>query len=207
MNVMGITQHKKKNGTITIKKDGKIVGNYSANAKNVPTPQTLNIPSNADTANITETKTITVNDSYQKYQNITQSLDNVTQDKQVLDKNSMKSLETKIKTIFPQLETFNVALHRTSSGEPRLEIVSIRMPKEYRGNGTGTKIMNIIVQHADNNGWKLSLTPDADYGGQKATKREQKRLENWYKTFGFCPNSGRNRDYEISETMIRTSHA
>ena len=50
---------------------------------------------------------------------------------------------------------------------------------------------------ADTKGKPIGLTPSADFGGNKA------RLTKFYKRFGFVPNKGKNKDYTISESMVR----
>lgn len=66
-----------------------------------------------------------------------------------------------------------------------------------RGQGFGTAFMNDLVAEADKTGKRIDLSPSADFGGNK------KRLEEFYKRFGFVPNKGRTKDLEISESMYR----
>ena len=66
-----------------------------------------------------------------------------------------------------------------------------------KSKGTGTKFMNDLINNADSKGKSIGLTPSADFGGNKA------RLTKFYKRFGFVPNKGANKDYTISESMIR----
>lgn len=73
----------------------------------------------------------------------------------------------------------------------------IELPSEGREKGTGTKVMQELTAWADANGKKLALTPSADFGGNK------KRLGEFYKRFGFVDNKGKNKDYEVSESMVR----
>lgn len=73
----------------------------------------------------------------------------------------------------------------------------IVLPKGERGKGTGSKIMQSLVDLADELGVPLALTPSADFGGSVA------RLKKFYEGFGFVPNKGRNRDFETSESYIR----
>jgi 2'-5' RNA ligase len=73
----------------------------------------------------------------------------------------------------------------------------IVLPKGERGKGTGSKIMQSLVDLADELGVPLALTPSADFGGSVS------RLKKFYEGFGFVPNKGRNRDYETSESYIR----
>ena len=82
-----------------------------------------------------------------------------------------------------------------SSGYVTLENISV--PKDMRGQGIATKVMKELVKEADANGWDMALTPSSDFGSSKA------RLVKFYSSFGFVPNSGRNKDYATRETMIR----
>ena len=79
----------------------------------------------------------------------------------------------------------------------RLILSRIELPKEGRGQGTGTAVMQRITAWADQNGKTIGLTPSGDFGGNKA------RLVKFYKRFGFIENKGKNRDFEISEAMFR----
>lgn len=73
----------------------------------------------------------------------------------------------------------------------------IELPKSERNSGQGTRIMQAIVDAADEQGISLALTPSNEFGSSKA------RLEQFYKRFGFVANKGRNKDFTTRETMIR----
>ena len=73
----------------------------------------------------------------------------------------------------------------------------IIIPDGSRGAGIGSQVMNKITEWADQNQKTIALTPSADFGGNK------KRLGEFYKRFGFVENKGRNKDFEISESMYR----
>lgn len=82
-----------------------------------------------------------------------------------------------------------------SRGNGKVTLSRIVVPE--RSKGVGSAVMRRIVEAADRNGDTVTLTPSADFGGNKA------RLVKFYKRFGFVENKGRNKDYEISETMYR----
>ena len=65
-----------------------------------------------------------------------------------------------------------------------------------KGTGTGQRILDDIIEYADDTGKRVALTPTSEFG----TKA---RLERWYKKNGFVKNSGRNADMSLSETMYR----
>ena len=66
--------------------------------------------------------------------------------------------------------------------------------------GTGTKFMNDLIDDADSKGKPIGLTPSIDFGGNK------RRLTEFYKRFGFIDNKGKNKDFEISESLIRPAN-
>ena len=80
---------------------------------------------------------------------------------------------------------------------PIISLESIVVPKEKRGTGIGSKVMNRVVDWADENNVIVSLTPSSDFGG-KIT-----RLKKFYKRFGFVPNKGRKKEYRTRDVFIR----
>ena len=72
---------------------------------------------------------------------------------------------------------------------PIITLESIVVPKEHRGTGVGTLVMNNDVI--------ISLTPSSDFGGKVA------RLKKFYSNFGFVPNKGRKKEYRTRDTLIR----
>jgi len=81
---------------------------------------------------------------------------------------------------------------------PALKLTLIKIPKEKQRQGIGTKAMEEICKYADENGYRIFLTPVTDFGSSK------QRLFNFYKSFGFIKQSNRNRDFHFSDTMVRT---
>ena len=71
------------------------------------------------------------------------------------------------------------------------------VPDDVRGSGQGTEFMVQLIGDADKKGKAIGLTPSSDFGGNK------KRLTEFYKRFGFVENKGKNKDFTISESMIR----
>jgi hypothetical protein len=90
-----------------------------------------------------------------------------------------------------------VHLYITYGGFLKLQF--IRIPESKRGQGIGTAIMKQITDFADQHGLTMALTPAAP----KNTVRAKNRLIRWYKSLGFIPNKGRNKDYGTRETMLR----
>ena len=77
-----------------------------------------------------------------------------------------------------------------------IQLHKIEVPKEQRGGGIGSRFMKGLTKTADKQGRRITLTPQADKG--KKTK-----LEKFYKSFGFRPNTGRNQDFTTSDSRIR----
>jgi len=80
---------------------------------------------------------------------------------------------------------------------PYVTLESIVIPKDKRGQGLGSIVMQRVIEWADDNQYILSLTPSADFGG-KVTK-----LRKFYGRFGFVKNLGRNKDFRTRDAMIR----
>jgi GNAT superfamily N-acetyltransferase len=79
-----------------------------------------------------------------------------------------------------------------------LTIGRIEVPKEKRGQGIGSSVMNDIIDYADANGKTIALSPSKDFGATSIA-----RLKEFYKDLGFVENKGRNKDFTISESMYR----
>lgn len=100
-----------------------------------------------------------------------------------------------VRAISPEAECDLITRHYD---DQTFIIVSlIRLPKELRKTGIGTKIMQALCQLADRNNAIMALSPSNEFGTSKAA------LVSFYKSFGFVANSGRNKDYRLSYTMIR----
>lgn len=86
-------------------------------------------------------------------------------------------------------------------GSPSSNVLSLHkivVPEAMRNQGTGTNAMQDIIKYADSQNKTIVLTPSSDFGSNK------KRLTDFYKKLGFVENKGRNKDYEISESMYRS---
>ena len=76
-----------------------------------------------------------------------------------------------------------------------LELSRIVIPKDKRGEGLGSEIMNKINDYADQKGLKIYLTPSKDFGATSIS-----RLEKFYKDHGFIKNTDKS---ETRNTMVR----
>ena len=92
----------------------------------------------------------------------------------------------------------NVKLDLFGDASKGYELSRIELPKEVRGQGIGTDIMDDLISVADAEGATISLTPDTSFGGSSVS-----RLNNFYKQFGFVDNKGKNKDFSTRNTMYR----
>jgi GNAT superfamily N-acetyltransferase len=79
-----------------------------------------------------------------------------------------------------------------------LNLGRIIVPEGSRGEGIGTRAMQNLVEYADANNLKFTLTPSKEFGATSVT-----RLKKFYKQFGFVENKGINRDFSHKESMYR----
>lgn len=112
--------------------------------------------------------------------------------KQVKPEDAFEAALTSIRDEYPEA---HISLQVSTRGFSVLS--KIELPKTERNAGQGTKIMQSIVEAADEQGISLALTPSNEFGSSKV------RLEQFYKRFGFVANKGRNKDFTTRETMIR----
>jgi len=82
-------------------------------------------------------------------------------------------------------------------GNIYMEVSLIRLPKELRKQGIGSQIMKALCQFADQKSIIMALSPTSEFGTSKAA------LIKFYRSFGFVPNSGRSKNYQVMSTMIR----
>ena len=77
-----------------------------------------------------------------------------------------------------------------------ITLSSLIVGKANRASGIGTAVMRDLVAYADANGKRILLSP--------GVKDDKVRF---YKRFGFAENKGRNKDFTVSEGMVRNPNA
>lgn len=85
--------------------------------------------------------------------------------------------------------------------EGDLKLNMIKVARDARGQGVGSKAVQDLVDYADANGKRVVLTPAVRDEAVGTTSRA--RLVSFYKRFGFKENKGRTRDFAISDGMVR----
>lgn len=101
------------------------------------------------------------------------------------------------KTIAAKHPGVNLEVYGRPGDGRYMDLSRIEVPKELRGQGVATQIMEELIMEADNNNWPLALTPAKDFGSSVP------RLKKFYARFGFVENKGRNKDYTTMQSMIR----
>jgi 2'-5' RNA ligase/GNAT superfamily N-acetyltransferase len=66
-----------------------------------------------------------------------------------------------------------------------------------RGNGYARAAMEALCDHADAVGKPIPLNPTNEWGASR------RRLEQFYRSLGFVPNRGRNKDFAFRDSWIR----
>ena len=114
-------------------------------------------------------------------------------------KQNKAALEAAAKTLCDALEAKFPSLKLWCSIGPsgELRLNQIVVPKQERGQGTGSAVMQALTDFADRHIIPMALTPDNGYGGTVS------RLRVFYRRFGFRPNTGSRKDLRYSEAMLR----
>ena len=76
-----------------------------------------------------------------------------------------------------------------------VEVSSLIVGKENQGKGLGSKAMQQLIDYADSNNKRITLTPGTKDKTHGTTSRA--RLVQFYKSLGFKESKGRNLDYAI----------
>jgi predicted GNAT family N-acyltransferase len=98
------------------------------------------------------------------------------------------------KFILQDLENeFNIELDLYDHGN-YIQLDRIIIPKEQRGSGIGSKVMQRICDYADDLNKDIYLTPDASFGASSVN-----RLKRFYKHFDFI----KNKDNKYKDSMVR----
>lgn len=97
--------------------------------------------------------------------------------------------------ILQELEDqFNIELDLYDNGK-YLQLSKIKVKKEDRDKGIGSKVMSRITDYADTQNLKIYLTPSKDFGATSIS-----RLNKFYKNFDFVKNTDKS---QTKDTMVR----
>lgn len=78
------------------------------------------------------------------------------------------------------------------------EVILVKTPEAKRGEGSARRAMEQFLAEADEQGYRVALTAEPMGKGVSKSK-----LENFYKSLGFKPNTGKNKDFDVMSGMIR----
>lgn len=119
-----------------------------------------------------------------------------------------QAIAAKLRETAPRKNLEDIISHLESQGlkvdayyNPNKNSVSLSrlvVPKESRGQGIGSKAMQDLINFADEKQALMELSPSTDFGASSVN-----RLKDFYSRFGFVPNTGRAKDFSISESMYR----
>lgn len=87
--------------------------------------------------------------------------------------------------------------HESSGG---VKLDQIKVQPEKRGQGVASKALDDVLSYADSRGMPVALTIGHDPEDRGLTKKQKER---WYRSRGFVPNRGRNKDFAFTEAWIR----
>ncbi len=90
------------------------------------------------------------------------------------------------------LKRFELDLDRRGN----IELVNIEVSRDSRQQGAGTAALNALTDYADRSGALIWLSV-ADRDSKTGTT-SRNRLVKFYRQFGFIPNKGNNKRFELS---------
>lgn len=91
-------------------------------------------------------------------------------------------------------------LHASITRQGDIQLHKIDVPKDQRGKGIGSRFMKGLTKTADKQKRRITLSPEAESGYKK-------KLDTFYKNFNFKSNKGKNKDFSVSDTMIRNPNS
>ena len=88
---------------------------------------------------------------------------------------------------------------RITEFENKIKLDKIFIPKEMRGMGIGTEIINALKEYSQRANKPIVLNPEPEKGKKGALQRFYERNE-------FVDNSGKRKDYDLTDTFSRTMY-
>jgi GNAT superfamily N-acetyltransferase len=110
-----------------------------------------------------------------------------------------RALRDTLRAEHPGIASLALSGWESPDGKAYVCLDMIVLDPAYRRQGIGSAILRAILAAADEHGWTLCLTP-SPIGAKPLSKTA---LTAWYRSFGFLPNSGRRRDWNTMEAMVR----
>ena len=88
---------------------------------------------------------------------------------------------------------------RINEYDNKIKLEKIFIPKELRNKGIGTEIISALKIYCERVNKPLVLNPEPEKGKKGALQRFYERNE-------FVNNSGRKKDYDLTDTFSRTMY-
>jgi hypothetical protein len=110
-------------------------------------------------------------------------------DRDYADRAALRDLRATLARRAPGV-VVHLSRNAPTSDEPLTTVVIhlIHVPVTQRGYGLGQRVLDAVCEAADENRWRLTLTPVSDFGSDLT------RLTSWYLRSGFTPSSGGRHD-------------
>lgn len=112
--------------------------------------------------------------------------------------NKVAAFERTLQSLYPEIDRVGIYFEKANGS---LFLSDLYIKEEFRGQGVGSKVMNSIIQFADNNNLPVVLIPEPD-----DEDVSPKQLISFYKKFGFVLNKGRKTDYSFSDPFATTMY-
>jgi GNAT superfamily N-acetyltransferase len=109
----------------------------------------------------------------------------------------VQQFEAELKAAEPALEALGMAVNLDGT----LYVETLRVTPSAQRQGVGTRVMQRVVDFADQQGVTVTLTPARAGAAGGTTSAGQ--LRDFYKRFGFVENKGAHRDADIDAKMYR----
>ena len=112
--------------------------------------------------------------------------------------NKVAAFERTLQSLYPEIDRVGIYFEKANGS---LFLSDLYIKEEFRGQGVGSKVMNSIIQFADNNNLPVVLIPEPD-----DEDVSPKQLIDFYKKFGFVLNKGKKMDYSFSDPFATTMY-
>ena len=103
-----------------------------------------------------------------------------------LEQNEIQDLINFFSNKYPEI------VLRINEYDNKIKLDKIYIPKELRGQGIGTEIITALKEYSQKVNKPIVLNPEPEKGKKGA-------LQRFYKRNKFVDNTGRNKDYGLSE--------
>jgi len=88
---------------------------------------------------------------------------------------------------------------RITEFDNKIKLDKIEIPKDLRNQGIGTEIITALKSYSESVNKPIVLNPEPEKGKKGALQRFYERNE-------FVDNTGRKKDYDLTDTFSRTMY-